>query len=85
MRHLRSPIFGAHSKATKPTRLIASMLVLSYTGTGSFAEAEKQFKAVLERNRDDREAKAMLARCQQHPPATPDVSAENNGSGTSER
>ena len=39
---------------------------------GSFAEAEKQFKAVLERNSDDREAMVMFARCQQqHPPRRP--------------
>jgi tetratricopeptide (TPR) repeat protein len=38
---------------------------------GSFAEAEKQFKAVLQRNSDDREAMTMLARCQQQTSATP--------------
>ena len=36
---------------------------------GSFSEAEKHFKAVLERNKDDREASTMLARCQQQTPA----------------
>lgn len=36
---------------------------------GNYSEAATHFKAVLEHNGDDREASAMLARCQQHTPA----------------
>jgi len=49
---------------------------------GSFSEAEKHFKAVLERNKDDREASTMLARCQQQ---TPGVSGSSPKASSSER
>jgi tetratricopeptide (TPR) repeat protein len=63
---------------TDPTYRFNVGLVLYRNG--SFAEAEKQFKAVLERDSDDREAIAMLARCRQQTPATPDPSAKTTAS-----